>query len=371
MKLGFWVKLFLALGLVVGASIYFLTTLQPLALVAEAKRHIAVRSVPGTVKVVAEKEMLVRSDLAGRVVETFLEIGAEVSEGDLLMALDQGDLELDIERVQISLDTELAALERGSSRQFALINAQELLEDVERQYNSGAASKAQLDQATRGLQSLQQEVDGETDARNARVAKLENELKAMERQREKMSIRAPMDGVVTEILAHRGDLLASGDGVAQMISLERRVEVQVSEENFAGVRIGQIARVRFLGYGDQTFSGKVTKTLPVADPETQRYTVYLEMEMAQERLFPGLTGESTITLDERPGALIIPGSAIMGDRVFVVSHGEVSLRRIVKGYGSMTNVEIVEGLEEGDQVIVDDLELFKSGDRVRAELKDF
>ncbi|MBD5779500.1 efflux RND transporter periplasmic adaptor subunit [Pelagicoccus sp. NFK12] len=365
MKPSLLVKIFVVLALLAAGTVYFVSSMKPVATIAKTKRHVAVRSVPGTLQVVAEREMSVRSDLHGRVIQSKLELGATVQEGDVLMSLDLGDLEIQIEKLQIEMEAANLILEQGSNRRFSLITQQERLEDVKRRHEAGDASKSEVEARERDIVSTELAIEAEINAKEVRIAQLKNELKLLERQREKMSIRAPMDGVITEVLAYRGDLISGGQEVARMISLDRIVKVKVSEENFSGIELGQIARVKFLGYGESTFSATVSKTLPVADPVTQRYTVHLDVDIDREKLFPGLTGEATITLDERDQALIIPGTAIIGDRVFVVEDGLVSMREIEKGFGSLTNVEILSGLEEGDQVIVEDLDLFKIGDRVR------
>lgn len=365
MKLGFLLKIVVLLAVLAGGALYFVSSMKPIATIAKTKRHVAVRSVPGTLQVVAERQMDIRSDLQGRVLQSNLDLGAIVQEGDVLMSLDLGDLEIAIEKLQIEREAADLILEQGSNRQFSLITLQERLEDVERRHAAGTASKSEVEARERDITSTELAIEAELNAKKVRIAQLENELKQLERKREKMMIRAPMDGVVTEVLAYRGDLISSGQEVARIISLDRLVKVKVSEENFSGIELGQIARVKFLGYSDETFEATVSKTLPVADPVTQRYTVHLDVEIETAKLFPGLTGEATITLDERDQALIIPGTAIIGDRVFVVEDGTVSIRKIEKGFGSMTNVEILTGLEEGEQVIVEDLDLFKEGDRVR------
>ncbi|MBC2605076.1 efflux RND transporter periplasmic adaptor subunit [Pelagicoccus albus] len=365
MKLSFFVKFFLVVALLAAGGFYFINSMQPVAAVAEAKRSIAVRSVPGTLQVVAEKEMAIRSDLQGRVKESMLELGADVKEGDVLVQLDLGDLELMIEKVKTEIEAATLSLEQGSTRQFDLVTLRERLEDARRRLDAGMISQSDLDARQRDVTELEQAIEAELNVKQVRLRQTENELKILERNREKMTIRAPMDGVITDVLVYRGDLIGSGKEIAYMMSADRIVEVKVSEENFAGVEVGQIARVKFLGYGDATFDAEVSKTLPVADPLTQRYTVHLVVDIPMEKLFPGLTGEATITLDERENALIIPGTAIIGDRVFAVEDGLVKMKKIEKGYGSMTNVEIVSGLEEGDLVIVEDLDLYKEGDQVR------
>ena len=110
------------------------------------------------------------------------------------------------------------------------------------------------------------------------------------------------------------------------------------------------------------------KVLSSADPETQRYPVHLEVQIDPAKLVPGITGEVSIILDERPSKTIVPRRALFGDKLFVVKNGRVELRTVKAGYVSMTAVEILQGVETGELVIVDKLDQFADGNRVTTEL---
>ena len=132
---------------------------------------------------------------------------------------------------------------------------------------------------------------------------------------------------------------------------------------------GQKASVRFLGYGNWLYEATVTKILPTADPETQRYIVHLDVKIEPEKLIPGITGEVLIIVGERPSPANIPRRALFNNtKVYAVENGRVRLRTIKPGYLSNTFVEVLEGLKPGDMVIVDQLDQFRDGDRVRTEL---
>lgn len=371
MKLSFFLKTFLVIAVLVAGAYFFVSSMKPIATVAEARRSVAVRSVPGTLQVKAKQAMAIRSDLQGRVSESNLDLGSTVGEGDVLIQLDLGDIELMIEKAKTEIEAAELVLKQGSSRQFELVTVKERLADVQRRFDAGIASRSDLEARERDVTEVERAIEAEQTAKEVRIAQLNNELKLLERNLDKMTIRAPMAGVVTEVLAYRGDLIRAGQEVANMMSLDRIVEAKVSEENFSGIEIGQIARVKFLGYGDATFDAEVVKTLPIADPLTQRYTVHLDVDIPDEKLFPGLTGEATITLDERDQAIIIPGTALIGDRLFVVEDGVIEMRQVDKGYGSMTNIEILSGIDSGDMVVIEDLDLFKEGDQVRQKIKTF
>jgi multidrug efflux pump subunit AcrA (membrane-fusion protein) len=124
--------------------------------------------------------------------------------------------------------------------------------------------------------------------------------------------------------------------------------------------------VTFLGYGAEKFEATVAAVLPTTDPATQRYSVRLDVKIAPERLVPGLSGEASVILGERAGALLTPRRALQGDYVLVVKDGRVEQRRVTRGFASMQEVELMDGVREGELIITDNLDAFHAGDRVRA-----
>jgi RND family efflux transporter MFP subunit len=185
---------------------------------------------------------------------------------------------------------------------------------------------------------------------------------------EKMTITAPMDGVISYVYAHPGDLIDTGSPIVSLITTTRLVEAKISEEDFANIRPGQKATVIFLPYGEFNYNGTVQKILPTADPETQRHLVDLSItDIPPEKLIPGITGEVTIEVGRRHANAIIPRRALINENVYVVKGGKVELRPVKKGYVWLTGAEIIEGLQPGEQVIVEDLDSFRDGDSVRVQ----
>jgi multidrug efflux pump subunit AcrA (membrane-fusion protein) len=80
----------------------------------------------------------------------------------------------------------------------------------------------------------------------------------------------------------------------------------------------------------------------------------------------GMTGEMNVIAGQRENALVIPSRAVLGDRVFVVKDDVVKPRAVKVGFHNLEHTEIIDGLKEGEQVVVADQDLFKPGQRVRA-----
>ncbi len=344
--------------------------LRPVALVAQVAPEKAINAVPGSVTVAAEYQMELKSAVGGRVARSDLDLGRVVHQGDFLVSLDTGDLELEIKQIESNLAAHKQRIAVGSSLKLELENGRDDLKEKERMLKLGGISEAELTRQQRLVKQAEQKVALE-EVENAHATEsISNNLAGKRRQLGKMTFVAPFDGVISHVFARPGDLIGDNAPIATIISTSRTVEAKVSEENFSGIKVGQKASVRFLGYGSQLYGASVIKVLPTADAETQRYIVHLNVGIDADKLVPGLTGEVTIVLGERDAPTAVPRRALRGNEILVVNGGRVELRAVQPGYVAMNLAEILQGLKQGELVIVEELDRFSPGDRVRTELVD-
>ena len=366
-RIPFWIKLLVVLAVIGGAVLAVQHYLRPVAKVEPVISGDAVDAEPGSVVVKEHYAMQMKSAIAGRVLnkDFKLDTGLHLKEGDILAHLDTSDTEVAIEQIRNTIDSTKQRIALGSSQKFALESANSDFKNTERLFKMGQISDSEYQKARRAVETIQQQLAMEKVRDEEDLKTDENDLKAKQLQLEKMTIKAPFDGVVSVVNAHPGDLINTGDPIITMITNDKIVEAKISEENFANIKPGEKATVRFLPYGYFVFNGKVTKILPTADPETQRHLVDLVItDIAPEKLIPGITGEVSIEVGRRPAKAIIPRRALLNENVFLVKNGKVELRPVKKGYVWLTGVEILEGLEPGDLVIVEDLDNFHDGDSV-------
>ncbi|MEI6107460.1 MAG: efflux RND transporter periplasmic adaptor subunit [Opitutae bacterium] len=356
------VVIFLLLG--GWAMVYFL---RPVAVVENVVRGRAINAVPGSVTVYAEYQMELKSELPGRVARSDLSLGRPVKKGDFLVSLDSGDLELEIQQTENEFKAHQQRLAVGSSLKLELENARDELANMDRLAKLGNISGAELTKQQRVVKQGEQKVALEDVENLQKSDTYANTLKVKRRHLDKMTFLAPFDGVISILYARPGDLIGPNAPIATLIATSRTIEAKISEENFSGIKVGQKAAVRFLGYGNQLFAATVIKVLPTADSETQRYIVHLKVELPEEKLVPGLTGEVTIVIGEREAPAIVPRRALRGDQILVVSGGQVEARKVQLGYVALNQVEVVGGLKEGEQVIVEELDRFQGGMRVRTK----
>ncbi len=373
-KLGIAVVVLAALG----AGAYW--GLRPVAQVAVVSSGRAPNVVPGSVTIFAEGGVLELKSLVSGKVESLdsFKPGHPVKEGELLVQLDASDLKADIEYTEKDLETAKQKQAIGTTTKKELAAAEAAFAyEVERRKNGVGVSDVVFATNERNLDALRKKYELEVLGDRLVIEGFERSLKVKRAELEKMSIRAPAEMVVTEVKTLKGAVIGPSTVLGTLIKTTRTIEAKIAEENFKGVVVGLPVNVRLAGEGNFLFHGKVTQVLPTADAETQRHTVYLELnDITLDKLVPGGTGDVSITLDERDAKAIVPRRALQGDYVYVVEDGRVHRRHIKKGYTSQTYIEILdpdkpgpgEGLRAGEQVIVENLDQFREDDRVRVEV---
>jgi len=360
------VKKLIVLLVVVGvAAVGGTFALRPDALCQPVTKKKAVAVVPGSVTVVAEYSPQLLAEVGGRLLSSELDPGRSFKKGDVLAQIDPADLQLEIERIEIDTAAAKKRIAVGSQIELELKSAEEVLAEHETRGKSGNYPEAELIKERRSVKAIEQRISLEKIANDLLIATYENTLAQKKRELAKMTILAPFDGVVAEDLTTPGQLIGNHTPIAQLIATKRTIEAKISEENFAGIKVGQPVTVRFLVYDPRLFTGTVSKILPTADPTTQRYAVHIKVDIEPEKLVPGLTGEVSILTGEHENALNIPRRALRGSHVFVVNDNRVSFRKIETGFTSLNEVEVLSGLNEGDLVVVDQLDKFRDGDRVK------
>jgi RND family efflux transporter MFP subunit len=359
------------LALVAGVALIALKS-RSVAKVAIVTKGRAVNAVPGTVVIRAEYEQPLVSEVAGRVLEKDfnLDLGKQVKKNDILCRIDTADLEIEIEHIESEFNAAKAHVGVGSQIELDRQTARESLDQVERMFKLGGVSEADIAKQRRVYKAIEQRVENEKITNQQTIDAFDNTLKVKRRIVEKMTIKAQFDGVVSSVFVHPGALIGANTSLATLITISRAVEAKISQENFAGIKLGQKAIVRFLGHEDEIYDATTIKILPTAEAETQRYIVHLDVAVKgrTDLLVPGLTGEVSIVVGERDAQALVPRRAVFGNTIYVVEEGRVKRRKVELGYVSLNIVEITKGLQAGEQVIVEDIDKFREGDRVTTEV---
>jgi multidrug efflux pump subunit AcrA (membrane-fusion protein) len=170
-------------------------------------------------------------------------------------------------------------------------------------------------------------------------------------------IDAPFAGTITRVHVHPGDLAKPGTGLLEMLDRESMVvRFAVSEAFISDIKPGMKATVRLDAYSGQEFQAKITRIYP--ELNRQSGTVPVEAELTNPpELMPGMFARVVLPVQTANGAVIIPDSALLNspegqEAVFVVRDGTAVRREIRLGIEQGSRVQVVEGLNPGDQVVV-------------------
>lgn len=173
-----------------------------------------------------------------------------------------------------------------------------------------------------------------------------------------VKIEAPISGTVTHTFYKIGETVKSGSPVVRIAQLDEiLIEISINEAEIAGIANGQTAVVSIAAYPNITFSGKLENLSLSADPATRSFMAWVRVENKELKLRPGMFAKVKLLVTAKENVLTISKDAMIkaesASSVFVVNSNKIAeLREIEAGESSGALVEILAGLQEGEQVVV-------------------
>jgi len=187
----------------------------------------------------------------------------------------------------------------------------------------------------------------------------------------------PIDGIILKLarddmdqLMANGQLVNPGQLVAQVAPLEVLIaDVDLVGKDIATAKVGLEARARYQAWEEREFSGRVVRLAPVIDQKTRALRAEVEIENHEGLLRPGMFVEVTIVGDRRKDVPVVPRRALTdrgGRRVVFVLKGQRVIRQeVTLGLGNDEVVEVRNGVQPGDRVVVRGLETLTDQMHVR------
>jgi len=348
--------------------------LMPVAEVATVRRGTAISAVYGTVRIEPAFVVRVRAQNDGFIslAESFSAgrgaIGKSVEKGQLLATIADQDTSRQLKQARADLQAAIdrAALPLPSSE--LLKSAEDNLQRLEKVVGSGNVPAVEYQKAKSEANRLRGAVETERIERDRNLNSLQETTKKLEAQMKNAEVRSPIDGILTNVQTIDGELVSDGNELFTVSSRKTYVRGEVNEEDVGEVKPGMKAKVQLYAYRTRTFTARVTSVQPAADPTTQRYTVVLEMNEPPDNLMVGMTGEMNIITGIHENALLVPTRALFVDQALMVNGGIVQRRTVNVGFRTLDFSEVLNGLAEGDHVVVSDQDKFHSGQPVRQRM---
>jgi len=277
----------------------------------------------------AVQGVMVNNEVAGQIKEILFESGDQVSAGQDLVKLDTEVDEADLNGLRAGLNLAQLQLDRN----------QKLLRDR-------AVSQGDFDQIS------------------AQVTQALAQVQAKQALIRKKTIRAPFAGQLGIRRVNLGQFLDAGSAIVELEALDPvYVDYALPERRLSEIAVGQPVEVRVSAYPDQLFKGEISAISPAVSQETRNIQVRALLPNPDQRLLPGMFAKISTLLPIKDQVLTLPRQAITfntyGDSVFLIQPGEgeqegqlvVQRRQVKTGAVRDQEVEVLEGLEAGDQVV--------------------
>lgn len=259
---------------------------------------------------------------SGRVVKVLVDEGSYVRKGQTLAVIKADVLNIDLE-----------------SAQDVLQNAQRDLQRYENAFQTGGVTQQQLDQARLQVENAR-----------ARVASARVRVSDA-------NIRSSINGIVNKRYIEPGAVVAPGTQLFELVDVSRlKLNVTVNEAQVANLKVGDKVAVKASVFPDKTYGGTVSFIAAKAD---NSLNFPIEIEVASNpgnQLKAGMYGTAVFSFEKAAPVALVPRSAFVGsvasNQVFVLDSGNTArLRPVVAGRVMGEQVEILQGLNEGETVI--------------------
>ena len=306
----------------------------------------AVRIAEVRVGTISESIKVASTVLADRRADVVLETSGTVS----AIRVEEGD-RVRKGRVLAKLKNPQLSAERSrTSANFS--KAQEDFTSVKLLHEQGYVARREYDDAKLALETARSTFRAAKEADGAR------------------NLKAPISGTVSLKDLRYGEAVSPGRLAFQIVDLDDLiVEVNLPERDLARLRVGQKALIRSELLEGVEAEGRVERISPVVDPQSGTVKVTVALAKDQERILPGMFVQVEVVVATHSDALLIPKVSLVYDEgvatVFRLKEDGVERVEIKKGFAGSEDVEALEGLDAGDQLVVAGQGLLTDGAKVR------
>ncbi|RYG39971.1 MAG: efflux RND transporter periplasmic adaptor subunit, partial [Chitinophagaceae bacterium] len=267
------------------------------------------------------QEIQFAAEMPGRVINVLVDEGDKVRKGQTLAVVKTDNLSVEAQTAREAYATALRDKER-----------------FENAYKTGGVTQQQVDQAALNL-------------KNAAARVQQANIKVSD-----ANLRASINGIINKRLIEPGSVLAAGTKLFEIVDVSKlTLDIAVTESQVANLKTGDTVTITASVMPDKKFSGKISFIAPKAD-ESMNFPVKIEVANNKDAfLKAGMYGSANFAFPQRAPVILVPRGAFVGsvasNQVFVLKNGKAELRSVTSGRIVGEQVEVVNGLKAGEEVI--------------------
>jgi RND family efflux transporter MFP subunit len=314
----------------------------------------------------------VKAEISGVVTHLNIEESQHVKKGELLVVVDEESYKLDVEKLEAERLRVLSELllekrfdETGVSQLSGNTSGLAVLEaeyDKDRQlFEAGKITQAEFEKTSRKYEYALIESGEKKDeimAATKRLTQTEIDLKKARIELDKTKIRAPFDGIITNIEISPQEHISNSQELFTLVNISRiQVYAKVLESEIGKMKVGREVDLKFSAYPERVFKGKVKAISPIINPDDKTCNVIIEVNNPDEEIKPGMHAEVEIVAEIYKDRMLIPQDAVLSRSgrklAFVVIDDVAKWRYIEIGLENEEYAEVLDGIKEGELVLID------------------
>ncbi len=288
-----------------------------------------------------KQNLVITPEMGGILKRVYVKEGDKVSKGQLLASVDDGGMGQQLAQMQVQADLAKTTFERQK-----------------RLWDQKIGSEIQYLQAKSNFEGQQ------------------NAINSMKQQLGKASIRAPFSGTIDDVITEQGSVVAPGQTpIMRLVNLsDMYIQTDVPETYITNVKTGKDVEVMFPVL-NKTMDAKIRQTGDFINPENRTFKVEIAVPNTDKTIKPNLTARLKINDYTNEKAILIPQSIISenadGEQyIYILENSEgqkaVAKRVIIKtGISQGDVIEVLSGLNDGDQIIEEGARSVKDGQTVK------
>lgn len=334
-------------------------------------------------------EAIIAAEIPGPVVEVSADLGDQVRQGQVLARISDEEQRYLVaqQEAQLRQSLERLGLKDEGERVKDIREAPDVrraiadLREAEQRYkrtrelvDQGIGARADLDSAQARFDALQAGLDATLNQTRNLIQEVERFKAVLDLQRKRLrdtAVRAPFDALVKERLVTAGQFVQPNNPLFTLVKIDPiRLRIEVPERMAPWVKIGQIADVSVEAFDGRLFRGKVWRISPTVDQTKRTFVVEALIDNSHGDLKPGSYARARVATDKTDAVRLIPAQAlnyVLGtNKAYVIKADQtIEVRDVTIGDRFPDEVEVVEGVEDGERVAMGPLNRLDSGSAVR------
>lgn len=339
-------------------------------------------------------EAIISAEIDGKIESVNADLGDQVAQGQVLATINDEEQRYMVAQQEAQLRQSMERLglkdekdrvkdvrETPDARRARadLAEAEQRYKRTRELVDQGIGPKSDLDQYEARYQSQQAAYDQTLNQTRNLIQEVERFKASLELQRKKLrdaTVRAPFAAYTKDRQATAGAYVRANTPLFTLVKIDPlRLRIEVPERMAPWIKVGQTAQVLVEAYKDRVFEGKVSRISPTVDQTKRTFIVEAIIRNDRNELKPGSYARARLTTDKVESVRVIPTRALSyvlgSNKAFVVKPDEtIEVRDVKIGDRFPQEVEILEGLEDGETVAMSALNRLDTGQKVNIQTGD-